>query len=243
VIALSLATFLPAAGVAAPDRRPGAHAYDETEEDRHSREWLDDEEAANLITPAEMRAQKRLNASYGAAPIYSRSVARRVHDRVTVVINESVSASMHTKTDSKSDVSLDMGVDQWFTVGGGKAVSRGNDGKGSRLPFSASNAKKSKGDSKVEDRATFSTELSGQVLEVLPNGFLVIEARKSQTVNQDTKTIIFTGIVDPENLDPGSRVDAKYVIDARIQAIGKGDIARDNQRGFITRIFDRVKPF
>jgi flagellar L-ring protein precursor FlgH len=171
----------------------------------------------------------------------ARPIARKPNDRITIVINEATSSSLQSKTDGKSSADVNMGLESWFTMGLNGPTSRGGDGK-LRLPFKASSSRSHKGDSKSQDTQSFQTELSGWVLDVLPNGHLVVEARKTLTVNKDTRTVIVTGRVDPANLDANSRVDAKFVMDADVKFLSKGDMANDNKRGWITRLYDRVKP-
>ena len=206
------------------------------------REWYHEENNGQLMTAAELRTEQRLNRNAAnVPPRMTRPIARNRHDRVTIVIDETTSSSMQSKTDGKSSSDVNMGVESWFTLGSGGATSRGGDGK-LRLPLSASSSRNHKGDAKSQDTQTFKTELSGRVLDVLPNGHLVIEAQKTQTVNKDTRTVLVTGVVDPANLDANSRVDAKFVMDVKWQMLSKGDIANDNRRGFLLRFYDRIKP-
>ena len=225
-----------------PSARPGAGDVE------------DEEEASRpYVIDAERRAAERLRAVYGLPGALARDKASRVHDRVTIVINDSLTASNTQKTDFKRASNTDWRLDDFFTVriqnGDLVAVPRmqnaaadtGQPAKTPRFKFSGNAAHAADGKNNVS--SALKTEISGSVIEVLPNGHLVVEAKKSQIVNRESQAVIFTGRVDPRDLDSASRVEDRYVIDREVRIEGKGVFANFNRRGRIAAFMDWLNPF
>jgi flagellar L-ring protein precursor FlgH len=79
--------------------------------------------------------------------------------------------------------------------------------------------------------------ISCRVVEITPNGQLVVAGERSVRVNEDTQTIRFHGIVRPEDVDLDNLIPSSLVADARIEVVGKGPMNRHVKPGFLSRIF------
>jgi flagellar L-ring protein precursor FlgH len=66
------------------------------------------------------------------------------------------------------------------------------------------------------------TTLGGQVVEVLPNGMLVIEAAREVEFSQQTQTIILRGLVRPEDISQQNQILSTAISDLELQVKGKG---------------------
>jgi flagellar L-ring protein FlgH len=81
------------------------------------------------------------------------------------------------------------------------------------------------------------------VLEVLPNGHLVIGGEKQIGLNQNVEVMRFTGRVDPRAIQPGNFVNSSQIADARIDYRGRGQQAEAQGIGWLARFFLSVIPF
>ncbi len=54
--------------------------------------------------------------------------------------------------------------------------------------------------------SSLSTTFGGQVVEVLPNGMLVVEAARQVEFSQQTQTILLRGLVRPEDISQQNQV-------------------------------------
>jgi len=68
-----------------------------------------------------------------------------------------------------------------------------------------------------------------QVVDVLPNGNLVIEGKKEMMINDDKTFLVLKGIVRPEDIDFNNSVLSTQVANAKIYYTGRG-AAADYQR-------------
>ena len=83
----------------------------------------------------------------------------------------------------------------------------------------------------------FSGTITVTVVEVLPNGNLVVAGEKQVGINQNIESLRFAGVVSPINILPGNFVSSTQVADARMQVRGKGDIDRAQTTGWLSRFF------
>ena len=81
----------------------------------------------------------------------------------------------------------------------------GKDSTGADLPFIpeiTSSAKSShSGSGKITGSGKLSAEITAKVIEVMPNGNLIVEGRKEVTIDKEKRFIILSGIVRPEDVE------------------------------------------
>lgn len=165
--------------------------------------------------------------------------ARRIGDILTVAIFEKASASKEatTETDRSSSVSADItrfiGYETKFLPRNADPASL----------IDASFANDFKGSGSTSRKEDLIATLTTQVVEVLPNGNLRIEGKKSVTVNHETQFIVLTGLVRPSDVTAANIVDSKYILDSRISYTGKGVVSDKQKPGWMVRIIDNVWPF
>ncbi len=209
---------------------------------------------AQEVSEAEYRVAQKLNSAYGVANPLARPKASRLHDRVTILINEQTSARNEAVTELDRESEMSWSLNKWFTLSvddegnilAKPRLQENNDPglSGSRAPnLDFLTERTHEGDGSTERTQTFQSQLTGEVLEVLPNGQLVVEARSTIKLNEEEQTLVFTGRVDPRDLDDTNTVDARYVIDKRIDFTGEGAITDMNARGWGSRLLDKLNPF
>jgi len=90
---------------------------------------------------------------------------------------------------------------------------------------------------------TFTGSITATVVDVLPNGHLLITGEKQIGVNQNVDVLRFSGTVDPRHVRPGNVVASTQVANARILSRGRGQQAEAQQIGWLSRVFLSVLPF
>lgn len=83
----------------------------------------------------------------------------------------------------------------------------------------------------------FNGTITVTVIEVLPNGNLVVSGEKQVGINRNVETLRFSGVVNPATVLPGNLVSSTQVADARLEVRGRGDIDRAQTTGWLTRFF------
>ena len=141
--------------------------------------------------------------------------ARQPGDMLTILIEERLVAkhSSNSTIDRKGGGSAKFGALPFV-----KADKLGKLG----LDASTSNSFEGKGAAGNENQ--FAGTITVTVVDVLPNGNLVVSGEKQVGINQGVETLKFAGVVDPLTIMPGNTVSSTQVADARMQVRGAGDI-------------------
>ena len=166
--------------------------------------------------------------------------ARQVGDILTVVVQESASvqASRSTKTDKKS--SVDSAVNQWLFPVGSSSFGTHN----GALPGTSLNGSSSfEGGGEINNRQTVSARAAVTVIDVLPNGNLVIEGGRYVAYSSEKQYAKLHGIVRPEDIQTGNIVYSSAIADARVEFSSKGAISSAERKGWLTRTLDTLNPF
>jgi flagellar L-ring protein FlgH len=93
---------------------------------------------------------------------------------------------------------------------------------------SSSNSLDDKGASTMSSDLQLS--LAGQVVQVLPNGVLVVEAARDFTVGNDRQTVVLRGLVRPGDLGPDNSVLSSEITNLELEIRGKGAVADATRR-------------
>jgi flagellar L-ring protein precursor FlgH len=172
-----------------------------------------------------------LTAAY--RPLFEDRRARNVGDTLTININEKLNASKTatTNADRKGSTVFNLADVQL----GGKGIKGGSITADSGLKFQGS------GDSGANN--VFTGTITVTVLEVLPNGNLVVSGEKQIGINTGSEFVRLSGVVNPVTILAGNVVSSVQVADARIEYRGTGAIDEAQTMGWLARIFQSVLPF
>ncbi len=92
--------------------------------------------------------------------------------------------------------------------------------------------------------STLTTVLGGEVVEVLPNGVLVIEAARQVQFSQETQTIILRGLVRPEDVSAQNQVSSTEISNLELEVRGRGILEDYTHRpNFIVRALESLLIF
>ncbi|MBX3357570.1 MAG: flagellar basal body L-ring protein FlgH [Phycisphaeraceae bacterium] len=101
-----------------------------------------------------------------------------------------------------------------------------------------------KGDGSLERSDRFTTRISATVIDVKPNGSLVLEARKSTSHNNETVSVVVAGVCRPEDITtPANTVQSSQLADLVIRVETTGDVSDTASKGWITKLFDAIFNF
>ena len=182
--------------------------------------------------------------------IFEDGKARRMNDLVTIKIAESLSGSgkadTNTSRDSSFDYKLDelLGMNKDFNLHNAKILQQMFKGTNIFKPEAKGSAKsdfKGKGDTNREGELT--ATITAKIVEVMPNGNLMLEARKELTINNEKQILVLAGMVRPDDVTEDNTVPSTKIADARVYYVGDGVIHDKQNPGWLVRILDNVWPF
>ena len=183
-----------------------------------------------------------------SSSFYMDNTARRINDILTIKIDEISKASQQVSTKTSRDSNILASITKFLgsPLDFGLKNLWGKDDTGADIPFKpeiTSSAKSShSGSGKITGSGKLSAEITAKVIEVMPNGNLIIEGRKEVTIDKEKRFIVLSGIVRPEDVEFDNTVSSSKIADARIEYTGTGVISDKQSPGFLHRVFDWVYP-
>ncbi len=97
--------------------------------------------------------------------------------------------------------------------------------------------------SKLQSRESLTFNIAATVVDVRPNGNLVVEARKTIQVNDNIWETSLSGICRVQDIGPDNVIFSKDVIDMEVRKLDRGHLRDKYKRGWLSRWLDRVRPF
>ena len=173
-------------------------------------------------------------ASY--RPAFEDPRARAIGDIITIQIVETVTASQVSKSTANRTAASSASVSAFPMLSPlDLANLKAGVGTSSASDFS--------GKGGTESANTFTGSITATVVDVLPNGHLVVTGEKQIGVNQNVDVLRFSGTIDPRLVKPGNLVNSTQVANARIESKGRGAQAEAQTVGWLTRFFFSFLPF
>ena len=142
--------------------------------------------------------------------------AHTLNDVVTVVVSVQTTAAQSGTVDSERSFNTNSAING---MAGDLSI------KGTNPLLAASSSTTLKGTGATNSSTAFSTSLTGQIIAVLPNGNLVVEAHREIDMNNQHEDVIVRGIARPGDITPGNTVASSSLSALQIELKGKGIIS------------------
>ena len=160
--------------------------------------------------------------------------ASEVNDIVTIVVNEAASAVVNGTSVSSRKSSAAASISAAYGVTTPKLTNL----------LGLTNDTELAGSGSTSRNLSLSTTISARVVEVQPNGTLVIEGTKDIGVNSDKQSITVHGYVRPADLSSANMVNSVQVANLTIKVTGKGVVGDAIRRpNFLYRFLLGLLPF
>ena len=142
--------------------------------------------------------------------------ARNVNDLIVVQVSVQTTAAQSGNVNSQRTFATQSGITGLV----------GNITTSALNPlFNANSATTLKGQGATSSNTTFSTSLTGQIIAVLANGNMVIEAERQIAMNNQHEDLIIRGIVRPGDISANNTVASSSISNLEIEMKGKGIIS------------------
>ncbi|MEN6424075.1 MAG: flagellar basal body L-ring protein FlgH [Phycisphaerales bacterium] len=168
--------------------------------------------------------------------VYADDVARGIGDVLTIKIAEESTVDNKAKRDLQKETSRTSNFDGETNIDHLLPSI-----PGFTMEAESSNTLTGKADYK--DERSFEDRVSVVVLDVLPNGNLVVTGTRDRNIAGDIQTIEVSGIVRPSDIAFDNTVKSEQVANFRIVTKNNGIAAAFTRPGLIGRIFDVLWPW
>lgn len=178
----------------------------------------------------------------GPKSLFGDRRARSVGDILTVTIEiEDTAEISNTTTRGRTgsdevDITAAFGLTQF-------ADAILPDGSSLSPAVSASGSQDSSGTGQISREEEITLRLAATVVNVLPNGHLVIRGSQEVRVNFELRDLQIAGIVRPEDISRQNVITYDKIADARIAYGGRGQITDLQQPRYGQQVVDLISPF
>lgn len=177
-------------------------------------------------------------ATAGGDPLsmFADRKAHRVGDIVTVVINEAAAASSTQNKQSTRTSTLNDSVTQFIFP---NALTHA----GGPPSIQLNGASNYTGGGQVTNSNSVTSRAAVLVTDVLPNGNMVIEGVRLLTFSGESQYIVLHGIIRADDIGSDNTIDSTNIAEARVEVISKGALTEAQKQGWLSKIYETLRPF
>lgn len=189
-----------------------------------------------LVVPmAQAESLFSLNTAYTSyiepKPLYGTIRARNVGDLVTIVLNETPNISDKGVYETQKSSSLAENLTNTFNTIFDKNI-KSVDGTAGSINV--------KGNTATQRQMAFQDRVAVQVVQVLPNGNLLVQGKKSLVSLNERVDMLISGIVDPRWLNQIGEIDSRKVANLQFAMNGSGTVSRGQNEGVVNKFLRMV---
>jgi len=162
--------------------------------------------------------------------------AMRLHDVVSIVVTESLAASTDGQVKNSRSSNASSSITALF------GALKASNAMQNLLNQKSSSGLTAQGESTTN--SSLMTTFGAEVVDVLPNGMLVVQATRQLTFSQQTQLIKLRGLVRPEDVSAQNQVLSTAMTDLELEVTGKGIVNDSTYRqNPLVRLLERLVVF
>ncbi|MBI1208575.1 MAG: flagellar basal body L-ring protein FlgH [Azospirillum sp.] len=215
----------------------------------------------SLPMPAPQPAERNPNSLWrnGARAFFKDQRAKQVGDILTVIIKIDDKATIANQTKRDRSAAEDAGLPNLLGFELPSAapgvplagLAAKNRGLYSILPEGADLGSLIKGTSKtandgkgtIDRKEQITLKVAALVIQILPNGNLVLKGKQEVKVNQELRELTITGVIRPEDIDSANTITYDKIAEARISYGGRGVVSDLQQPRYGQQLYEILFPF
>lgn len=189
--------------------------------------------------------------------MFSDKIARNIGDILTIIVSEDTSTQQTARIKTYENTEGGTGIfpalnatlngfvqalPNWLskqTSGSNLAVDQ-NDVQIPTLDIAAKSEWNGGGD--TQNTLTVTNRTAVTVVDVLPNGNLVVEGAKIIRAGQESQYAYMRGIVRPIDIASDNTILSTKIADAQVEFIPEGELTEAQKKGWLVRMWDKIRP-
>jgi flagellar L-ring protein precursor FlgH len=189
------------------------------------------------------RSQARLaDVSFHAVPEPVPRTLRK-HDQVTIIVREESAFSSKGRSELKKQAEFSARLDEFIKLRLRNTEIEGG-GLGPVVPsVRGTGARDFKGEGTVDRSDSFTTRVQAEVVDVKPNGTLVVQARSHIKTDDEERYFVLTGSCRVEDVNADNTILSTQLFDKDLRHTSTGTVRNASRRGWLSHLLDVVSPF
>lgn len=167
-----------------------------------------------------------------------------INDLVTIIVREQFESEMESEKSTERTSELSGGITQFprLTLADllDLQIPQGTSGPAEvDLGFDRSY----EGEGEYERTESMTGRVRARIIDIKPNGLLVLEARRTVINDGEQSVLVATGNCMPEDITADNSVLSTQLENLFIDKQHSGDLRKSGERGWLSRLFDAVFDF
>lgn len=202
------------------------------------------QDASLLSNPLQQPNQLTLQNSsfmYRKLPPEAEFRELRINDIITVLVDYRSSMISEGDAQSRRNLNLEAILTDWLAFDGNDIYPAPQSNGDPGIAGSLQSQYRTR--SEMELRGALTFRIAASVVDIRPNGNLVIEARREIRINEEVWMQCLTGVIARQSIGPDRMVRSDDIHEMRIEKRERGFVNDSINRGWLTRWYSRFKPF
>ncbi len=175
-----------------------------------------------------------------APSMFADRKAYAVGDILTIVVQESSTATKNNETKTSKNASANAALETFlYSPAGSAFLTHG--GQMPALKYDSTHT--FDGGGTINNNEQIIAKVPVRVVDVLPNRNLVVEGTRHTSFGGEQQDIVLHGAVRPEDITANNTVFSYNVADATVKIVNKGTVTDTQRKGWFTKLFEWVTPF
>jgi len=164
------------------------------------------------------------------------------HDLMTIVINEESEITSKGTNNMTRDSEFDAKVSNFVQVKP-KSLTLLGLTPTTTPEVNLSGTRSFQGQGEVDRTDSFTARITAEVVDVKPNGTVIVQARKRIKTDEEEQQFILTGTCRAEDVTAANTILSSQMFDLELQKNHKGDVRNATKRGVLGKLLDVINPF
>ena len=195
---------------------------------------------ATLTTPVNPAQSQLQSVSFFAVPQPEPRTLLK-HDLVTIIVREESEYSSEGTIDVEKEAQFEAAIEEWIKLSDWNLSGGGVSPPVPRIRMNG--ARSLNGDGSVDREDSLIMRVTAEVVDVKPNGTLVLQARQRIQTDEEVQTFVLTGICRAEDVTPDNTILSTQMFDKNLSKTHVGAVRDSTKRGWLARLLDVVSPF
>lgn len=178
----------------------------------------------------------------GARAFFKDQRAARVGDILTVDIQINDRAQLQNNTTRNRDGSDSLGIPNLLGLESSVNNILPNSVDPASL-ISATGTSTSTGTGQIQRQEQINMQVAALIIQVLPNGNMVVQGKQEVRVNNEVRELTLTGIIRPEDITSANTISYEKIAEARISYGGRGHITDVQSPRWGQQVLEAISPF
>ena len=165
----------------------------------------------------------------------------KIGELITVIVNESKRSQSRSISEQEKDFKLDGAFEQWIRIHDKKLIPQGFRAGIPRVKLGFGSEFEGEGRAQKDERLI--TRVATKIVDVKPNGNLIIGGIETIREEEDERTFTLTGECRSADVLPDNTILSTQVANLMIDSTSTGPNRDATRRGWMPRALDFLRPF